>query len=81
MPGYTPTPVWYGFLAPAGTPKEAVATLNALVQGAMRSKEVLERLTGLGAQPISPTNEQFEADMKSELEKAGQLARKLGTFK
>ena len=79
--GYTPTPVWYGFLAPAGTPREAVATLNELIQGAMRSNEVKERLTGLGAQPITRTNEQFEADMKSELEKAGQLAKKLGTFK
>ena len=79
--GYTPTPVWYGFLAPAGTPREAVATLNELIQGAMRSNEVKERLTGLGAQPISRTNEQFEVDMKGELEKAGQLARKLGTFK
>ena len=79
--GYTPTPVWYGFLAPAGTPREAVATLNELIQGAMRSNEVKERLTGLGAQPISRTNEQFEAEMKSELEKAGQLAKKLGTYK
>jgi len=79
--GYTPTPVWYGFLAPAGTPREAVATLNELIQGAMRSNEVKERLTGLGAQPITRTNEQFEADMKSELEKAGQLAKKLGTYK
>ena len=79
--GYTPTPVWYGFLAPAGTPREAVATLNELIQGAMRSNEVKERLTGLGAQPITRTIEQFEADMKSELEKAGQLAKKLGTYK
>ena len=79
--GYTPTPVWYGFLAPAGTPREAVSTLNELIQGAMRSNEVKERLTGLGAQPIVRSNEQFEADMKNELEKAGQLAKKLGTFK
>ena len=79
--GYTPTPVWYGFLAPAGTPREAVSTLNELIQGAMRSNEVKERLTGLGAQPIVRTNEQFEAEMKNELEKAGQLAKKLGTFK
>ena len=79
--GYTPTPVWYGFLAPAGTPREAITTLSNLIQGAMRSNEVKERLTGLGAQPISPTLEQFEAEMKAEYEKAGQLARKLGTFK
>ncbi len=79
--GYTPTPVWYGFLAPAGTSRDAVNTLNELIVGAMRSNEVKERLTALGAQPIARTNEQFEADMKNELEKAGQLAKKLGTFK
>ena len=28
VPGYVPTPVWYGFVAPAGTPKDAVDTLN-----------------------------------------------------
>jgi len=79
--GYTPTPVWYGFVAPAGTPKELVSTLNELIVGAMRSNEVRERLSALGAQPITRTNEQFEAEMRSELEKAGQLAKRLGTFK
>ena len=79
--GYTPTPVWYGFLAPAGTPRDAVNTLNGLIVAAMGTNEVKERLTGLGAQPITRTNEQFEAEMKAELDKAGQLAKKLGTFK
>jgi tripartite-type tricarboxylate transporter receptor subunit TctC len=79
--GYTPTPVWYGFVAPVGTPKDALAILNELIVGAMRSGEVKERLSALGAQAISRTNDQFEAEMKSELEKAGQLAKRLGTFK
>ena len=79
--GYTPTPVWYGFVAPAGTPREVVATLNELIQGAMRTNEVKERLVGLGAQPINPTVEQFAADIKVEFEKAGQLAKRLGIAK
>ncbi len=79
--GYVPTPVWYAFLAPAGTPREAVNTLNSLIEAAMRTNEVRERLTGLGAQPVSTTNARFEADMKAELEKAGQLAKRLGTYK
>ena len=79
--GYTPTPVWYGFVAPAGTPRDAVAALSNLIQGAMRSNEVKERLTGLGAQPISPTVEQFIDDMKAEFEKSGALARRLGIAK
>ena len=81
VPGYVPTPVWYGFVAPAGTPRDAVATMNGLLLGAMQSPEVKERLVALGAQPISPTNEQFSADMKAEAEKAALLARKLGIVK
>jgi hypothetical protein len=35
----------------------------------------------MGVLPITRTNEQFVAEMKSEYEKAGQLAKKLGTYK
>ena len=79
--GYAPTPVWYGFMAPAGTPREAVATLNGLFHGAMQLQEVRERLTGLGAQPSTPTNEQFTAQLKAEFEKAAKVAKMLGTAK
>ena len=78
VPGYVPTPVWYGFVAPAGTPREAVATLNAWILGAMQATEVKERLAASGAQPISTTNEQFAADMKAEVEKAALMAKSLG---
>ena len=78
---YAPTPVWYGFVAPAGTPPEAVKTLNGLFHGAMQSAEVKERLGGMGAQPNTPTNEQFTAQLKAELEKAAKVAKMLGTAK
>jgi len=81
VPGYKPTPVWYGFMAPAGTPREAVATLNGLFHGAMQSAEVKERLAGLGAQPSTPTNEQFAAELKADVEKAAQVAKMLGSAK
>lgn len=79
--GYTPTPVWYGFMAPAGTPREVVATLNGLFHGAMQSAEVKERLAGLGAQVSTPTNEQFAAALRAEYEKAARVAKMLGTAK
>ena len=79
--GYTPTPVWYAFVAPAGTPKEVVATLSEVIQGAMQTTAVKERLSAMGVLPITRTTEQFVAEMKSEYEKAGQLAKKLGTYK
>ncbi|MDE1947513.1 MAG: tripartite tricarboxylate transporter substrate binding protein [Burkholderiales bacterium] len=76
LPGYTPTPVWYGFVAPAGTPREAMQALSALFQGAMQTQAVKDRLSELGAQPISPSNEQFVADMKAETAKAAELFKR-----
>ena len=79
--GYVPTPVWYGFVAPAKTPRDVVAALNTMIQNAMQTPEVKARLVVLGAQQINVGAEQFAADIKSEYEKAGLLAKKLGTYK
>ena len=81
VPGYTPTPVWYGFVAPAKTPREVITVLSGLIQNAMGTPEVKARLVALGAQQINVGGEQFAADIKSEYEKAGLLAKKLGTYK
>jgi tripartite-type tricarboxylate transporter receptor subunit TctC len=79
--GYVPTPVWYGFVAPAKTPRDVIASLNTMIQNAMQTPEVKARLVALGAQQINVGAEQFAADIKSEYEKAGLLAKKLGTYK
>jgi tripartite-type tricarboxylate transporter receptor subunit TctC len=81
VPGYVPTPVWYGFVAPAKTPKDVIAALNTMIQNAMQTPEVKARLVTLGAQQINVGGEQFAADIKTEYEKAGLLAKKLGTYK
>ncbi|MGE0799430.1 MAG: Bug family tripartite tricarboxylate transporter substrate binding protein [Lautropia sp.] len=78
---YVPTPVWYGFVAPAGTPAAAVDALNRLFREAVQSPEVRARLSGIGAQPVGPTNAQFAADLKTEMEKAARLSKRLGTAK
>ena len=79
--GYAPTPVWYGFVAPASTPPQIIATLNGLINNAMSEPDVKARLLVLGAQQLIVGSEQFAADIKSEYEKAGALAKKLGTAK
>ena len=79
VPGYVPTPVWYGFVAPAGTPAPVVSTLSSLINAAMDSAEVKTRLTTMGARRITVSNAQFAADIKSEFETAGALAKRLGT--
>jgi tripartite-type tricarboxylate transporter receptor subunit TctC len=40
--------VWYGFWAPAGTPKPIVARLTAAVQDALADPALRKRLTDLG---------------------------------
>ncbi len=80
-PGYEPTPVWYGFVAPAGTPAGVVNTLSGMINAAMDTIDAKARLVSLGAQRIVVSNEQFAADLKSEYERSGALAKRLGTFK
>ncbi|MBA2962367.1 MULTISPECIES: Bug family tripartite tricarboxylate transporter substrate binding protein [Ramlibacter] len=80
-PGYVPSPVWYGFVAPTGTPAQVVNALSGMINAAMETNEAKTRLTALGAQRIAVSNEQFATDVKIEYDKAGALARKLGTFK
>ena len=43
-----PTEVWFGVLAPAGTPPEIVGTLNAAVNEGLKSAEVRASLAELG---------------------------------
>ncbi|WP_418314721.1 Bug family tripartite tricarboxylate transporter substrate binding protein [Piscinibacter sakaiensis] len=81
IPGYVPTPVWYAFVAPAKTPEAVINVLNGYITTAMASPDVKTKLAGLGATPVSVTNAQFAADLKAEYEKAGALAKKLGSYK
>ena len=79
--GYVPTPVWYGFVAPTGTPSQVVNALSGMINAAMDTEEAKTRLLALGAQRISVSNEQFATDLKTEYEKARTLAKRLGTYK
>lgn len=81
VPGYTPTPVWYGFVGPANMPPQVVAALSTLIGDAVSTPDVKNKLLGLGARPISVGSEQFGADIKTEYAKAGALAKRLAAAK
>ncbi len=81
QPNYIATPLWYGFVTRAGVPADVQARLHQLVTQAMKTPEVMERLQALGAQLISPTNEEFSASMKAETEKTARIAKALGIAK
>ena len=60
---------WYGMLAPAGTPREAVALMNAEIVKALKLPDVQERLTQDGAIAVGNTSEEFGAYIKTEIAK------------
>lgn len=59
-------PVWYGMLAPAGTPRAIIDRLNAELHKALASADLKERLANAGVEPLTNTPEQFAAFIKSE---------------
>ena len=60
LPGYELTQ-WYALLAPAKTPSDIIATLNAAMRKALADPDVAKRLTSEGGLP-SPTSPQGLAD-------------------
>ena len=68
LPGYEAT-VWWGLLAPAQTPREVVARLNAETLKALADPGVRERLTALGAVITPGSPEQFSAFLQTEIDK------------
>jgi tripartite-type tricarboxylate transporter receptor subunit TctC len=65
VPGYA-SDTWYGILAPAGTPKDIVAKLNAAAVKALSSPAVRDRLNKLGAEPVGNSPEEFRALLERE---------------
>ena len=59
-------PIWYGILAPAGTPRPIIDRLNAELHKALASPDLKERLANAGVEPLVNTPAQFAEFIKSE---------------
>ena len=66
---------WYGVMAPAKTPREIIAVLQAATVASLRNPEVLRRLNDLGYITVGDTPDVFQAYVKSEVERLGKLIR------
>ena len=66
---------WWGFLAPTGTPAEAINHLNDEFKQIAATPEIRERLSGLGLATRSGTPQQFAEHLKSETEKIGRIVK------
>ena len=57
---------WFGWIAPAATPRPIVNRLNAELVRALKLPDVRERLLSQGSEPVGDSPEQFAAFVKSE---------------
>jgi tripartite-type tricarboxylate transporter receptor subunit TctC len=74
LPGYE-TSTWGGILAPAGTPKDVVAKLNAEWNKALSLPDVKERINGAGIEIAGGTPAQYAAFIQSEMTKWAKVAK------
>jgi tripartite-type tricarboxylate transporter receptor subunit TctC len=77
LPGYDAA-TWGGILAPAGTPKDVVAKLNASINAALKMDDVRAKLEGAGIDIQGGTPEHFASVIKLEVDKWGRVVKEAG---
>ena len=77
VPGYE-SGGWFGFVAPAGTPRDIVIRLNDEINRAMKQPDVVEKLTAAGLMMVYESPEYFVDMIKSDHAKYGKLVKDLG---
>ncbi|MFM9888975.1 MAG: tripartite tricarboxylate transporter substrate binding protein [Burkholderiales bacterium] len=77
LPGYE-SAQWYGVLAPAGTPADILAMLNAHVAKIMQSPEMRARMHDDGLVPVGGSREQFAHHIKAEIAKWARVIQASG---
>jgi tripartite-type tricarboxylate transporter receptor subunit TctC len=69
---------WLALLAPAKTPADVVAKVNAEVNRALSSKDMVERLAKLGTEPMPMTPAQSDDFIAREYHELGKIMRDTG---
>jgi tripartite-type tricarboxylate transporter receptor subunit TctC len=77
FPGFEAT-TWHGIVAPAGTPKDVVATLHRAAAAALNDAEVRKALSDLGVDIVANTPEEFRAYIASEIPKWATVVKASG---
>ena len=70
--------LWYGLLAPAGTPIPIIQKINREVVKALDAPDVRERLQAQGAEPMPGTPEAFASFMQEEMAKWAPVVKQAG---
>jgi len=77
VPGYE-SGGWFGFVAPAGVPREIIVKLNDEINRAMKQPDVTQKLEAAGLQVVAESPEHFAQVLKSDYDKYGRLVKMIG---
>ena len=74
VPGYEFN-VWYGMMAPGGTPRPIVNRLAVEISRLLKAPVVLERFAAAGLEPVSNTPDEFAALLRREIPEWQKVAK------
>ncbi|MBC7781444.1 MAG: tripartite tricarboxylate transporter substrate binding protein [Proteobacteria bacterium] len=69
---------WFGFAAPAGTPRPIVERLHGDIVGVLGLAEVRDRMSVLGMEIVGSTPEAFATHIQREIAQWGEVVRRAG---
>lgn len=77
VPGYVGE-IWYGVLAPAGTPTDIVNRIQSIVAASLNNAEVKARFAKQGAEVVASTPADFAAFIRQEIVKWTKVIKEAG---
>jgi tripartite-type tricarboxylate transporter receptor subunit TctC len=77
VPGYV-SQGWFGYIAPAGVPKEVIALLNKAINEAMSFPDVREKMTLAGLEVVQQPPEYFGDVIRKDYARYGKLSKDIG---
>jgi tripartite-type tricarboxylate transporter receptor subunit TctC len=70
---------WYGILAPAATPSEVIARLNAEISKALAAPDLRQRFANLGVDPAPGTPYELQQLIRQEMQLWSKVIKATGT--
>jgi len=80
IPGFN-TGIWYGLLAPAGTPQPVIDKLNTAINEALKDQTLLSNFSKQGLDPLGGTPAEFASYIKSETERWASVVQSMDQAK
>ena len=77
VPGYE-SGGWFGWVGPAGMPREIVVRLNEEINRAMKHPDIVEKLTAAGLSMVYESPDYFAELIRTEYAKYGKLVKAIG---